>query len=346
VAALLSIVIPVHNGGRWLDRALRSTIDAAAGLAAELIVVDDGSTDGSVGVVESVASWTSGVAVRILRNPSNLGIVAALNRGLDVASGKFIARMDADDICAPSRFRTQMAFMENSGCDVCGSWFVEFGQGIPRPVRWPHTEPALRAAMLFQNSVLHPSILARRQVFDRYRYRQEYQLVEDYDLFSRAMREYRIANVPVPLLRYRRHRMQSTQVKLDRMEALTRRVRLEVLASEGILATDEEARLHNLVRSPNSIRNPGDLHGIDAWLQKLTTHYAEPEARAVIASQWIRACIRAAPLGRAMWRVFNASPFAARVSRPARLDLAVLALSRLDYRSPPFAFLRRWGLSA
>ncbi|WP_424681508.1 glycosyltransferase family 2 protein [Frateuria sp. YIM B11624] len=346
MAALLSIVIPVHNGERWLDAALRSTIAAASGFAAELIVVDDGSTDGSIDVAESVASRTNGIVVRILRNPSNLGIVNALNRGLDAASGRFIARMDADDICLANRFRTQIAFLESAGCDICGSWFVEFGQGISRSVRWPHTEPALRAAMLFQNSLLHPSVLAKREVFDRYRYRQEYQLVEDYDLFGRAMREYRIANVPVSLLRYRRHRMQSTQVKLDRMEAVTRRVRIEVLASEGIIASNEEARLHNLIRSPNSIQSLDDLRGIDAWLQKLTTHYAHPDARAVIGSQWLRACIRAAPLGGAMWRAFNSSPFATCIRGPARLDLAILALSRLDYRSSPFAFLRRWGLSA
>ena len=319
---------------------------AAEELAPEVIVLDDGSTDSSLHIAESVARKAINATFRILRNPSNLGIVATLNRGLDVASGKFIARMDADDICAAGRFEAQIAFLENSGCDVCGSWFVEFGQGISRTVRWPHAETALRAAMLFQNSLLHPSILARRAVFDRYRYRPDYQLVEDYDLFARAMRDFRIANVPSPLLRYRRHRLQSTQTRLEQMEALTKRVRLEVLASEGIVPNIEEARLHNLVRAPSSIRDINDLYGVEAWLRKLEARYSEPDARAVIASQWFRACIRAAPLGRSMWQAFNESPLAAHIRGSARLDLAALAITRLDYRSVPFTFLRRWGLSA
>ncbi|MGH8441362.1 MAG: hypothetical protein ACRETF_00475, partial [Nevskiaceae bacterium] len=257
-------------------------------------------------------------------------------------------RMDADDIALPHRLRVQREFLEASGVDLCGSWFVEFGQGIPRAVRWPHVETAVRAHLLFQNPICHPTVLARRQVFDQCRYREDYRFGEDYDLFSRAAEKFRLANVPQPLLRYRRHPGQSTQARRDVMEAFTRQIRLASLARQGFVPDAEEQRLHNLIRGPQSIRRLDDLHGIEAWLGKLLAAHADAPARAVVASQWIRACIRAAPLGAAMWRAYRHSGLRAAAGAGARadFDLAVLAALRLDYEGPTFFRLRRLGLSA
>jgi glycosyltransferase involved in cell wall biosynthesis len=340
----VSVVFPFHNAERWLDTSLGSLLDQR-GITMEIIAIDDGSTDASLKIVRRAASSNS--SIRLLQNEDNLGIVASLNYGLDAARGLFVARMDADDICMPDRLAHQVAFLEKSGCDICGSWFVEFGQGIPRMVRWPHTESALRAAMLFQNTICHPTVMARREVFKHLRYREEYRLVEDYDLFGRACGDFRMANVPEPLLRYRRHSEQVTQSKRDAMEMVTKRIRLEVLERQGFKATADEQRLHNLIRAPYSIRNLDDLRGIEAWLIKLHTSHRHEDARLVIASQWIRAYVRAAPLGKAMWRTFCASPLrtAADVKTAVKFDLALLAAAKFDYRSAPFAALRRFGLS-
>ena len=186
--------------------------------------------------------------------------------------------------------------------------------------------------------------MARREVFDKLRYREEYRLAEDYDLFVRAMSSFRIANVPEVLLRYRRHQQQATHAQRAPMEAITQRIRYEVLKAEGFHPTDKEMRLHNLIRAPHSLRDLDDLLGIETWLLKLTEHYSEIDAKEVIASQWIRACIRAAPLGPHMLRAYLGSPL--RGSVRSTLDLSVLAALRLDYSSKPFAVLRRLGLSA
>jgi hypothetical protein len=256
--------------------------------------------------------------------------------------------MDADDICDSNRLSSQLAFLQATGCDFCGSWFVEFGQGPARTVRWPHTEPALRAAMLFQNTLCHPTVMARREVFDRYRYREEYTLAEDYDLFGRALREFRAANVPIALLRYRRHPGQATQARREAMEAVTRKIRLEILEAQGIAATLDERRVHNMIRSPQSIREKSDLLAIESWLFKLLTLQGDEGAERVVASQWTRACVRAAPLGLDMLRTYRASSLTslAQSGPAATIDLGILALTRLDYGSKAFSFLRRAGLSA
>jgi len=345
MAPLVSIVMPCFNAGRWLDAALDS-LQRQTHRELEIVAVDDGSTDGTAGLLAQRAR--ADPRVRPVRLERNVGPGAAANRGLAESRGRFIARLDADDVAMPGRLEAQLAFLQQTGVDLCGSWFVEFGQGIPRTTRWPHTEAAVKAGLLFQNPICHPTVMARRQVFERHPYRPDSRLAEDYDLFSRASAEFRLANVPRALVRYRRHPGQASQAWRDAMEAVTRSIRLANLARQGIAATPEEQRLHNLIRAPGSIDRLDDLLGIEQWLRKLLAAHAEVNARQVIASQWIRACIRAAPLGRAMWQAFRASPLreAAGGGGGAGVDLRVLAALKLDYRGRAFAWLRRFGLSA
>lgn len=342
---VVSVVMPFFNAERWIGEALQSlSAQQFAGL--EVIAIDDGSSDRGAQKVEQARH--RGLNVHLLRQQSNQGIVRCLNLGLDAARGHYIARMDADDICMPQRLSRQLAFLEATGCDLCGSWFREFGQGLSRDVRWPHGEAALRTSLMFQNTICHPTVMAHRRVFEHFRYRESFQLAEDYDLFARAAAEFRVANVPEVLLRYRRHAGQSTQARRQAMEAVTQRIRADVLRSQGVNASTEELRLHNLVRAPSSITSAPDLLGIEHWLQRLASVQSTPEARAIVASQWVRAAIRAAPLGGEMWRIYRNSSLRnlANLSLGGNIDLAVLAILRLDYGSRVFHMLRRLGISA
>lgn len=344
-AALVSIVMPCFNAERWLRRAIGSVL-AQTHREFELIAIDDGSSDRTGVILEEFSRRDSRVRVCHLEN--NGGIVAALNRGLEMATGAFVARMDADDVCLPQRLTVQLRFLEENGVDICGSWFAEFGQGPPRTVKWPHRAVDVRASMLFQNSICHPTLLARKSVFDHLSYREEYRLAEDYDLLSRAMSQFSIANVPEVLLRYRRHPAQATQSSRAAMERVTAPLRIQALAAAGFAPDPAQARAHHMIRAPESIRDMQDLVSIEDWLLSLVEAPWAPSARKVVASQWIRACIRAAPLGRSMLGAFNRSPLTTIVEAgPAvRIDLTALALLKLDYLSMPFAMLRRFGLAA
>ncbi|MGS1013658.1 glycosyltransferase family 2 protein [Rhodanobacter sp. UC4450_H17] len=341
----VSVIIATYNGASFLPKSIASALEQSLP-ALEILIIDDGSTDGTAALVKNLALVDG--RVRLIKLPHNLGPSTARNVGLDQARGDWIAILDADDLCLPDRFARQVQFLQEAGLDLCGSWFVEFGQGPARTARWPHTEPALRAAMLFQSTICHPTVMARREVFDRYRYREEYRLAEDYDLFARAMADFRMANVPEVLLRYRRHSNQATQTQRKAMEEVTRGIRLEILANQGINASNEERRLHNLIRAPQSISKREDLDGIEAWLLRLVSFYESPEAKQIIASQWIRACVRAAPLGMRMLSAYRTSPLRILADAGTRtsIDLFILATMKLDYQSSLFAALRRLGLSA
>jgi glycosyltransferase involved in cell wall biosynthesis len=339
------VVIPAFNAAPWVGAALRS-VARQQDTSMEIILVDDGSTDATVELASTAMVGVSNF--KLIRSEHNLGIVAALNRGIDEARGRYIARMDADDLCMPNRFARQIDFLETTRTDLCGSWFTEFGQGFPRNVRWPHAQTAVHAAMMFQNAICHPTVMARREVMQELRYREGYRLAEDYDLFSRACGAYRLANVPAVLLRYRRHPRQSTQAKRSSMEDVTRRIRIEALRRQGFDPSPEEQRLHNLIRAPSSIYDADDLQGIENWLLKLHLAQQDQVARQVIASQWIRACIRAAPLRHVMWHAFRKSSLYAYSGAGPATDADIYLLSRLGlhYRSRPFEILRRLGMSA
>ena len=342
---LISVIMPCYNAAAWLDAAIDSILGQSH-RELELLAIDDGSTDSTPEILARAAKRDS--RMRVIRKGANAGIVTALNTGLDQAQGDYVARMDGDDVALPQRFARQLMFLDESGTDLCGSWVREFGHGLPRVVRWPHTETALRTSMLFQNSICHPTFMAKRHVFAGLRYRTEYLLAEDYELCARAYQRFRLANVPEILLRYRRHSAQASQARREAMEAVTCRIRIEMLAAQGIAVSAEEQRLHNLVRAPASLHSESDLQGIESWLLKLHGQMRDEEARRIVASQWIRACIRAAPLGHRMWMLYRSSPLraAAMAGGLHDLDLRLLSLLKLEYRSRPFELLRRFGLSA
>jgi len=151
----ISVLAPCYNSEKWISKSLsRMSQQTVSNL--QIIVIDYGPSDNSKKIINTHAQIDHRIKPIYFKNA---GIVHVLNQAIDIATGDFIARMDADDISEPNRFKNQLAFMESTGVDLCGSWFSEFGQGLLRKVRWPHTEPAVRAAMLFQNSICHPTVI-------------------------------------------------------------------------------------------------------------------------------------------------------------------------------------------
>lgn len=339
---LISVVIPCFNGEKWIGEAVQSVFNQTWENL-EILVFDDGSTDRSSEILESLTLQDK--RLKILGDSQNHGIVHALNSLINAASGEYIARMDADDICLPNRLVKQYYFLQDNHYDACGSWFTEIGLGPARVIRWPYTEEALKAAMLFQNTILHPSFIAHRKVYERFQYREAYQLAEDYDLFIRAICEFRIANIPESLLYYRRHNGQATQAKRCLMEIVTQSIRAEALHLNGIEVGEEELYIHNLIRAPKSIRDIQDFEKIESWLMKLMDCFEEQESKKVVASQWTRAAIRAAPLGWSMFQRYRSSPLYRFLNVSTDLNLFVLAIIRLPYESKVYNFLQRFGLS-
>ena len=230
----VSVIMPVHNGRAWLELALTSILRQSL-TSLELIVVDDGSDDGSREVLDRLAGRDS--RMRVLHLP-RLGLAAALNRGLAEARAPLIARLDADDIAHPTRLERQARFMaQHPEVGVLGAWALEIDRhGRPRGRRMPAPDSeALKRGLVEANPFVHSSIMARADLLrDLGGYRPAFEAAEDYDLWLRAAEVTELANLPEFLVCYRVHDQgvsrrdplrQAFSVRLAQRAALARRER-------------------------------------------------------------------------------------------------------------------------
>jgi glycosyltransferase involved in cell wall biosynthesis len=152
--------------------------------------------------------------------------VATLNEGIGLARGQWIARMDADDIALPERLALQVKHLEATKADFCGGAVACFGDW--RALwRYPLTHEACEVRLLFEVPFAHPTVMGRREAFDRLRYQPEFVLAEDYDLWQRAWAAgCRLVNVPEIVLRYRVHTAQTSSRKSEEQKDRADAVRI------------------------------------------------------------------------------------------------------------------------
>jgi glycosyltransferase involved in cell wall biosynthesis len=201
--AKIGVLLPVYNVEAYVAEALES-IQTQTFTDIEIVIVDDGSTDKTLRIVEQIASTDS--RIKIVRAPRNLGLPLALNLGLQFCRAPFIARMDGDDIALPPRLEKQLRFLEeNQGIGLVGcatSAIDEHGRSIPGlgvSVK-PITQEAIARTALLAPPCSH-IWLARREVYDTLSGYREISVAEDYDFLLRAISAgFRITNLPESLM--------------------------------------------------------------------------------------------------------------------------------------------------
>jgi Glycosyl transferase family 2 len=239
---LVSVVLPVHDGERYLAAAIDSILRQTHAHL-ELIVIDDGSGDGSAAVAASYAD----PRLRLVRNERNLGLVATLNRGIELARGEFIARMDADDVAAPERLALQVRRMiEDPGLAVLGTnitYADATGNVVGRPRSLPCGPALVRWRLLRGTCLYHPTVMLRRTTLGDERYSAQFLHAEDYDLWLRLSRRHRLDNLPQSLLLHRRHRQSVSARHLEtQLDSAARSLRGHVQERYGLALTPGQAR--------------------------------------------------------------------------------------------------------
>ncbi|MCS3668067.1 glycosyltransferase involved in cell wall biosynthesis [Salinibacter ruber] len=201
----VSVLMAVYNGRPYLKEAVQSILDQTLG-DFEFIIINDGSTDGTEGVLDRFVDRDDRVR---LVHQENRGLIESLNRGLDMARGKYVARMDADDIAHPDRLQAQVRFLEaNPDVGVLGTQVERIDDSGQTDGKWKFpTDPDQVAwRLLFGTCLCHPSVMMRAALIqDLGGYAAWATHGEDYELWTRALLESRLANLPGTLLKYRRH---------------------------------------------------------------------------------------------------------------------------------------------
>ena len=201
----VSIVMPVYNAEPYVGEAIRSMLGQSH-TDFECIVIDDGSTDGSDAVIRGFTD----PRIRYLRNEGNKGLVFTLNRGLQEARGRYIARMDGDDISLPERLARQVAYLdEHPRVDVVATVVKLMDPGGNPTGYWKEdreqvTEEGIREYLPQNNCIAHPSIMARANVLKAFGYLDSQKQAEDYDLWLRMVAAGKVIHkIAVPLLLHR-----------------------------------------------------------------------------------------------------------------------------------------------
>lgn len=222
----ISVIMPVYNGEKYLDEAIKSILNQSE-LDFEFIIVDDGSTDATKNIIDQ----NPDNRIKYLKT-NHGGIVNALNFGIRESSGVYIARMDADDISLPDRFKSQIEYLDsNSDVAICGTFAEVINEEGLAIGEMTFKEGSVTLSdLFFHNSFIHPSVMIRKKVLDSVGlYKEKFRHVEDYELWSRVLRSFKGVNIPEKLLRYRRHSSQVTTSKKFKMRFLGLAVRVLVL---------------------------------------------------------------------------------------------------------------------
>lgn len=207
---LVSVVMPVYNGSLYLREAIDSILSQTH-TNLEFIIVNDGSTDNSEDIILSYDD----PRICYYRNETNCGICVTLNKGLDVARGKYIARMDCDDVSIPERLQKQVEYMEeHPSIGIVGSDIVVFGKYIDEHIfTFEHDKYCCKAGLLFNTCFAHPSVMMRKRILEdnNLRYDESSRGFEDFELWYRMSKSTEMVNIHEPLLYYRKHNSQVTQ---------------------------------------------------------------------------------------------------------------------------------------
>ncbi len=313
----ITVLMPVYDAGEYIEEAMKSILSQTF-RDYEFLIINDGSTDNSADVIRKF----SDSRIRFVENESNIGLSGTLNKGIRLARGEYIARMDADDITLPTRFEKQVGFLDqNPDVALCGTWYTVFGATRRTTLRLPINQKEIKCYLLFNPPFGHPTVMFRKTVFVTRGlwFDKDYTPAEDYNCWVRFVEHERLANIPEVLLMYRIHKHQMTQPPnsqaMEKRQKVADRIYSGQLQRLGITPTDRELRLH--LQVANSYVDEEETEFLsDAckWLIKLyeanlrTNVYHEKEFAELLSRRWFLLCNQMTFIGSGIVYQFNQAP--------------------------------------
>lgn len=279
---LVSVVLPAYNAELYLKEAIDSIL-AQTFTDFELIILNDGSIDRTEEIILSYQDER----IVYIKNEKNLGLIGTLNKGMDLAKGKYIARMDADDICFPERFEKQVRFLEeNLEYVICGTSGYRFYNNLSerRNFNVPLSDDHIRARLFFNTGFIHPSVMFRREVIvdNQLIFNNEYKYAEDYFFWMDILKYGKGVNLKEKLIYYRVLDNSQTAVgnsNLELRKKIIGKIHKRYFYEYNVLASDREIELNfyltNIVRMNLLDFQKFDFKDIDGFLQKIILRFKD-----------------------------------------------------------------------
>jgi len=248
-APIISIILPVYNGELYLRSCIESILDQTF-TDFELIIINDGSSDSS----ESIIKLFTDNRIQYVKNDRNLGLIYSLNRGIDIARGEFIARMDADDLAFPNRLMDQKKYLDtHPHCDLVAGQIEFINEKGECTGDWAldkktTTYKSILNTMPFENCLAHPTIMGRSAIFKINKYDPKQVDIEDYHLWLKMLSlGIIIEKINHPVLYYRNNPVSITNQILRKANFFFRHARMKKYVIAEAIKANKVTRYHFLI---------------------------------------------------------------------------------------------------
>ena len=306
----LTVLMPVYNAELYIKEAVDSILSQTFSNF-EFLIFNDGSTDRSADFIRAY----NDSRIKFFDFQQNHGLVHHLNNGMAIARGQYIARMDADDISLPNRLMQQVRFMDdNPDIIASGAWMKSIGIS-EKVLKYPTEPDIIRAQMIFDCPIAHPTVILRREVFvASYCYSDNYEHTEDYELWIRISKNFKISNLDQVILLYRRHHSQVTHLHNFRQRETSLKLQITLLENLCIIPTKSEIRTQKEICDFSFQKSEQFLEKAHEWLIKLRNSnqvlnvYPVESFQKVLAHKWFQICLVCTNLGFQSWNKYWKSP--------------------------------------
>jgi len=209
----ISVILATYNNEAYIKGSIESVLNQTY-QNFELIIIDDASND----LTSEIISKIKNKKIKYIRNKKNLGLVKCLNKGLEIAKGEFIARIDGDDVAVRNRFKKQLDFLKaRKDIKAVGTFAQEIDEqgNKGKIIKFPKNSREIRKVIPQYIPFLHPTLMFRRSVFEEIgNYDERFKYAQDHDLMLRITGKFKTANIPQVLLLYRKH---AKSISFERM---------------------------------------------------------------------------------------------------------------------------------
>ncbi|MDA3885635.1 MAG: glycosyltransferase [Candidatus Delongbacteria bacterium] len=315
----ISVIMSVYNSENYLKEAIDSILNQSM-KDFEFIITDDCSTDNSLKIIKNYSKLDDRII--LLENAENIGLTKSLNSMIGVTKGKYIARMDADDISLSSRFKIQYDFMENNPeIGVLGTYSKSFGANIkPRIINRPLSHEEIKSTLLFENLMVHSSVFIRKELFNESinRYNDDFSIIQDYELWSRLIDLTRFANIPEALLLYRisdTNICNTTENNKNYRKCFLNRIHKFQLDKLGLSPSNSELDLHYLISIFIKNRELQNVLKGEKWLNILQIQnsqnsiYSQKIFNQTLGNYWFKLCTKSTSIGLRIIKNYYKSDF-------------------------------------
>lgn len=336
---LVTVLMPVYNAEKYVGQTIESILNQTY-RHFEFLIIDDGSTDKSLEIINSY----SDNRIRVVRNDKNIKLISTLNKGIDLAAGKYICRADADDVNLPGRLEKQVAFMErNPEYSACGSWVKIFYEDSDFTFVYKLTEKHddIRVKTLYQNHFCHPASFFRKEFINQHKLRFDPLFIhsEDYCFFVRLSEIGKLYNIQENLVNIRKH---STNVSVLNADVQNRNSLLVIKFQLERMGINPEAINYDIyfrLFYATFDMNPDEIEYTEKMIcdfieaNNKNAYLPKEKFNSFLSDKWFHLCMNSTRYGLWIYNKFSASPLKKYYNITTFDRLKLRIKSRMKYRN-------------